>query len=80
MSIIYVLIPIALLFVMIGLGIFFWAVRTKQFDDLDKEGFSILFDEKNTEQKSKPPKHELWPNNLSYLQPYLLVFSDQATV
>ncbi len=59
MSIIYVLIPIALLFVMIGLGIFFWAVRTKQFDDLDKEGFSILFDEKNTEQKSKPPKHEL---------------------
>ena len=50
MSIIYVLIPIAILFVMIGLGIFFWAVRSKQFDDLDKEGFSILFDEKNKTQ------------------------------
>ncbi len=59
MSIIYVLIPIALLFVMIGLGIFFWAVRSKQFDDLDKEGFSILFDEKNTDAKSNPPKQDL---------------------
>lgn len=59
MSIIYVLIPIALIFVMIGLAIFFWAVRSKQFDDLDKEGFSILFDEKNTEQKPRPPKNDL---------------------
>lgn len=46
MSIIYVLIPIAVLFVAIGIAVFFWAVRSQQFDDLDKEGFSILFDEK----------------------------------
>lgn len=52
MSIIYVLIPIAVLFVMIGLAIFFWAVRSKQFDDLEKEGFSILFDE----PQHKPPQ------------------------
>jgi len=45
MSIIYVLIPIAIVFVILGIGVFFWAVRSKQFDDLDKEGFSILFDE-----------------------------------
>ncbi|SEB02342.1 cbb3-type cytochrome oxidase assembly protein CcoS [Alkalimonas amylolytica] len=45
MSVIYVLIPIAVLFVMIGLAIFFWAVKSKQFDDLDKQGFSILFDD-----------------------------------
>lgn len=45
MSVIYVLIPIAVLFVMIGLAIFFWAVKSKQFEDLDKEGFSILFDD-----------------------------------
>ena len=47
MSIIYVLIPIAILFVCIGLGIFFWAVRSRQFDDLNKEGMSILFEEEN---------------------------------
>ncbi len=53
MSIIYVLIPIAILFVALGLLIFFWAVRSKQFDDLDKEGFSILFDEKTNKPRSE---------------------------
>lgn len=52
MSTIYVLIPIAILFVLIGLAIFFWAVRSRQFDDLDKEGFSILFDEQNTPERN----------------------------
>jgi len=52
MSIIYVLIPIAILFVCIGLGIFFWAVRSRQFDDLNKEGMSILFDDEK--QTVKP--------------------------
>jgi cbb3-type cytochrome oxidase maturation protein len=52
MSIIYVLIPIAILFVCIGLGIFFWAVRSRQFDDLNKEGMSILFEEEK--QAVKP--------------------------
>jgi len=59
MSIIYVLIPIAILFVCIGLGIFFWAVRSKQFDDLDKEAFSILFDNEN-----KATKPQQQPENL----------------
>lgn len=52
MSIIYVLIPIAILFVALGLWVFFWAVRSKQFEDLEKEGFSILFDE----EKANPPR------------------------
>ncbi|NUZ09502.1 cbb3-type cytochrome oxidase assembly protein CcoS [Pseudoalteromonas sp. McH1-7] len=45
MSIIYVLIPIAILFVIIAIGIFFWAVRSEQFSDLNKQGHSILFDD-----------------------------------
>lgn len=53
MSIIYVLIPIAILFVIIGLSVFFWAVRARQFDDLDKEGFSILFDEESSNKAAK---------------------------
>ncbi|OGO76268.1 MAG: cytochrome oxidase maturation protein, cbb3-type [Chromatiales bacterium RIFOXYA1_FULL_46_5] len=57
MSIIYVLIPIAILFVCIGLGIFFWAVRSRQFDDLNKEGMSILFeDEKKTASEAAREK------------------------
>ncbi|MCW3173774.1 cbb3-type cytochrome oxidase assembly protein CcoS [Shewanella subflava] len=45
MSIIYVLIPIAMLFVLIAVAIFFWAVKTEQFDDLDRQSVSILFDD-----------------------------------
>ena len=45
MSIIYVLIPIAVLLTCIGIYLFFWAVKTEQFDDLEKQGLSILFDE-----------------------------------
>lgn len=45
MSIIYVLIPIAMLFVLIAIGIFFWAVKSEQFDDLDRQSVSILFDD-----------------------------------
>lgn len=58
MSIIYVLIPIAILFVCIGLGIFFWAVRSRQFDDLNKEGMSILFEEekKSVSSEDNPEK------------------------
>jgi len=56
MSIIYVLIPIAILFVTLGLMIFFWAVRSKQFEDLDKEGFSILFEEDNNTVVKEPKK------------------------
>ena len=45
MSVIYVLIPIAILLTLIGIYIFFWAVKTEQFEDLEKQGMSILFDE-----------------------------------
>lgn len=45
MSIIYVLIPIAMLFVTIAVIVFFWAVKSNQYEDLDREGVNILFDE-----------------------------------
>ncbi len=47
MSIIYVLIPIAVLLIALAIYLFFWAVRTDQFEDLEKQGFSILFDRDN---------------------------------
>ncbi|WP_277054585.1 cbb3-type cytochrome oxidase assembly protein CcoS [Pseudoalteromonas marina] len=53
MSIIYILIPIAILFVLIAIGVFFWAVRSEQFSDLNKQGHSILFeDDKEKHNKS----------------------------
>ncbi|MFT6925976.1 MAG: cbb3-type cytochrome oxidase maturation protein [Psychromonas sp.] len=45
MSIIYILIPIAMVFVTIAVIVFFWAVKSNQYEDLDREGLNILFDE-----------------------------------
>ena len=54
MSVIYVLIPIAIILTIVGIYLFFWAVKTEQFNDLEKEGLSILFDD----NKSDSEKHE----------------------
>lgn len=45
MESIYILIPIAMLFVIIGVALFIWSVKTNQFDDLEREAFNILFDD-----------------------------------
>ncbi|GAC32822.1 cbb3-type cytochrome oxidase assembly protein CcoS [Paraglaciecola polaris] len=45
MSIIYILIPLAIIIVALAIGIFFWAVKSNQFDDLERHGYSILFDD-----------------------------------
>jgi cbb3-type cytochrome oxidase maturation protein len=45
MSIIYLLIPLGLVLVGIGLWAFFWAVGAGQFDDLDSPGWTVLSDD-----------------------------------
>ena len=40
-----ILIPIALLLVALALALFLWAVRSNQYDDLDRRGSDILFDD-----------------------------------
>lgn len=41
------LIPIALLMGLAGLGVFFWAMRSGQFEDLDGAANRILIDEED---------------------------------
>lgn len=57
MSIIFTLIPIAILFVAIAIGLFFWAVRSDQFEDLDREGVNILFDEDDSQHQKQAKSH-----------------------
>jgi cbb3-type cytochrome oxidase maturation protein len=45
-SVVYLLIPLGLVLVGLGLWAFFWAVGNGQFDDLDSPGWSILDDDK----------------------------------
>jgi len=45
MEAIYLLVPIALILVIIGVVVFFWAVKSDQFEDLEGPAHSILFDD-----------------------------------
>ncbi|MGL5605254.1 MAG: cbb3-type cytochrome oxidase assembly protein CcoS [Plesiomonas sp.] len=45
MDIIYILVPIAMLFVLVAVLIFLWAVKSEQFEDLNRQGMQILFEE-----------------------------------
>lgn len=50
MNIIFVSIPISLILLGIGVAVFFWAVRSGQYDDLDSPAYSILLDD------DRPPR------------------------
>jgi cbb3-type cytochrome oxidase maturation protein len=45
MTILYFLIPLALLLMAGALWALFWAIRTGQFDDLESQGWSVVLDE-----------------------------------
>ena len=47
MPALYIMIPAALLIVGIAIFIFFWAVDSGQYDDLDSPAHSILFDDQD---------------------------------
>lgn len=55
MSVIYALIPVAILFVILAVVIFFWAVKSNQFEDIEREGMRILLDddEEQAQQSNK---------------------------
>ena len=53
MDILFVLIPLGLVLVALGLWAFFWAVGSGQFDDLDSPGWTVLEDD--DAQSKRPP-------------------------
>lgn len=56
MNIIFLLIPMAIAVIVFAGYIFFWAVKSDQFEDLERHGSNILFDD-DTPQPSKPKKN-----------------------
>jgi cbb3-type cytochrome oxidase maturation protein len=47
MSILFALIPLAIMLLALAVWAFFWAVRSGQFDDLDTPAIRILLDDEN---------------------------------
>lgn len=57
MDSLYLLIPVALVFVAVGIKLLLWAIDNGQYDDLDKEAWRILAEEKSgkkPESTNKP--------------------------
>lgn len=64
MNILYLLIPIALIFIAIAIGAFLWAVRSGQFDDMEGPAHRILMDDddpriptRHKDDESEPDKN-----------------------
>ena len=51
MAALYILIPVAVVLVALAIWVFFWAVDSGQYDDLDGPAHSILFDDED-------PRHQ----------------------
>ncbi|MCQ4297590.1 cbb3-type cytochrome oxidase assembly protein CcoS [Pseudomonas stutzeri] len=57
MAALYILIPVAVVLVAVAIWVFFWAVDSGQFDDLDGPAHSILFDDDEPQQPSADAQH-----------------------
>ncbi len=57
MDSLYLLIPIALVFVAVGIKLLLWAIDDGQYDDLDKEAWRILAQD-DTDQAPKDREQE----------------------
>ena len=53
MESLYLLIPLSLVVIAIAVAVFFWAVNSGQYEDIDREGDRILFDNDNKKNTAK---------------------------
>jgi cbb3-type cytochrome oxidase maturation protein len=51
MEMLFILIPLSLCLVAFALWSFVWSVKNDQFDDLERQGWSILFDDNISPEK-----------------------------
>jgi len=63
MNIIYLLIPIALILVGLIIWLFFWAVKTDQFDDMEGPAHRILMDDDRPTPTPTTPDSETQDSN-----------------
>ena len=67
MSMLYVLIPLAVMLLGVAVWALLWAIRTGQFDDLESHGWSVVLDDDQKppeviEEESEPETEEQNPD------------------
>lgn len=50
MNVLMLLIPVSLVFLAAAVWLFFWSVNHGQFEDLEKHGMDILFDDEHQDK------------------------------
>ena len=45
MSVLYLLIPIGILFLIIAIAFFFWAIKQGQYDDLESQALKVVIED-----------------------------------
>jgi len=64
MDILFLLIPIALAFLVIAIMIFFWAIRDGQYDDMESQGLKVIIDDKQQAKRdTQSSKDPVSPND-----------------
>lgn len=58
MEILYLLIPLSVLLVFLIGALFWWSVRSGQYDDLEGPGYRVLMDDDRPQAEKRPPKAE----------------------
>jgi len=61
MSMLYVLIPLAVLLLAVAVWALLWAIKSGQFDDLESQGWSVVLDD---DQKPPPMDDDENPDEM----------------
>jgi len=61
MSILYLLLPLAMLFLILAVAFFFWAIRRGQYDDLQSEAMRIVIEDYQDQKKLKQNEEQDTP-------------------
>jgi cbb3-type cytochrome oxidase maturation protein len=59
MSMVYLLIALALVLILLAIWALFWAIGSRQFDDLESQGWSVVLDD----DQKPPPLREPAPDS-----------------
>jgi len=61
-SILYLLVPLAIVFLIFAIAFLFWAIRNNQYDDMESQALKVVMDDHQSSKKnkkSKEPTNEL---------------------
>ncbi|MCP4271327.1 MAG: cbb3-type cytochrome oxidase assembly protein CcoS [Gammaproteobacteria bacterium] len=61
MSVLYLLIPIGIIFLLLAVLFFFWAIKNGQYDDMESQALKIVIED----HQSKPEKSNDENDNVS---------------